>query len=862
MHPAVSRLAPVCKVRPFSPPRANYIALHFHAFAPAFSPNRGVFFQEYDPSAAEGSGRWTPLLSGRAQPNFNLSTTILSAATFPAVDVMESRPALSMRMPSPGLYVYDFGQNLPGWCRLRITGTSGLQVQLRHAEVLQHPPYGPFDGNIYLANLRSATATDVYIAKGDPNGETVEFSMSQHGFRYVELSFPGSPNQPPPAIDTVEVAYARSAVAQTGLLTVSNPLLQQVHDNIVWGQASNLMMIPTDCDQRDERYGWTGDAAITSDEAAQNFDLGAFYHNWLRMVDDTSQNGAVPCWVPGGVGSRSPHAGGSCDASWSSAYPSVAYALYHWNGDVTAPRKYWAGLTRFVDNEFAKTVNGSSIDSIFATWGDWQPAYGSPSNPGFVPEPRAPKEFVSGFTFVSDVGHMAEMATAIEGDEGRADAAKYTAMYATAKAAFHIKWFDTKNSWYADGGQTGQVLALALDRRPPAMMSPVQKAAVLARLVRNIDELHANHTTSGIIGFRHVMDVLSENGFADIALAIMTGTSYPSFGYQILNRYEPATTVWELWQSDTTGPRMNSRNHIMFGGPGSWLHTYVGGISNGPGSVGYEHVWFAPPATLIAQALALAGTGSDASPQPCATGSHTREHTAGPRATMAASASDPLRWGTATKETGRGTFALFWTLPPAAPVNQSCASGDEGNSLVVNCTGVGVAEVTFADYGTPLGDCEVGLSKGSCTTANLSQIVAGVCNGQDSCTLECTARVPSGQFMGCNISATSFNGSVRQKSVPMVDPCPGKKRVGLQVRCQAGGLNVRSTAPANSLATTAMPLLGEDPRTASVTESGTVLWAGGRYVPGILGVRGAVLTDGAVLIGHGSGVYDFRLLGR
>eukprot|EP00040_Diaphanoeca_grandis_P031770 m.190577 g.190577 ORF g.190577 m.190577 type:complete len:1125 (-) comp32410_c0_seq1:45-3419(-) len=803
----------------------------------------------FDPSAP-GVGSWTAVLSGTAQPNFNLSTTNLSAATFPAVDVIQSRPALTMTMPSPGVYVYDFGQNLPGWCKLQITGMRGVQVQLRHAEVLQHPPYGPADGNIYNANLRTATATDVYILKGDPNGETIEFSMSQHGFRYVELTFPGSPAQPPPSLNTIEVAYARSAMAQTGQLTVSNPLLQQVHNNIVWGQASNLMMVPTDCDQRDERYGWTGDAAITADEATQNFDMGAFYHNWLRMVDDSSQNGAVPCWVPNGVGFRSPHAGGSCDASWGSAFPSVTYALFHWNGDVTAPQRFWPGLTRFIDNEFAHTANGTQIDQIFATWGDWQPPYSSVFHPNFVPEPRADKEFVSGFTFVTDVGHMAEMAMVIEGEAGEADVAKYTAMYAKAKAAFHARWYNNKTTWYDDGGQTAQVLALALDKKPPHMMSPTQKAGVLARLVQNIVGLHGNHSTSGIIGFRYVMDVLSDNGQADIALAILTQTAYPSFGYQILNKYEPATTVWELWESDVTGPRMNSRNHIMFGGPGSWLHTYVGGIKNAAGSIGYESVWFAPPATLITAAITRSSL-SEAQ-------SNTHKGVSDTwRSVMADSASDPLRSVSATKETGRGTFALFWSLQ-TAPINQSCGEMIEGDVVSVNCTGVGINTVVFADYGLLSGDCDTGLKKGNCTTPSLTQAVANVCDGQDSCSLDCSARVgPS----FCNITATSSNGSITYDTVPIADPCPGMyKTVGLQVSCHSSCLAIRASSPANSIATTAIPVLDKDPQDVTITESGTVVWKNGLFVPGVVGVESAEVGESSITINvrHGSGVYDFR----
>jgi alpha-L-rhamnosidase len=140
---------------------------------------------------------------------------------------------------------------------------------------------------------------------------------------------------------------------------------------------------------------------------------------------------------------------------------------------------------------------------------------------------------------------MMEMATAIEGEPGRESVAKYTAMYAVVKAAWHKKWFDTKNQWYQDGGQTAQILGLALDRSLPHIMSPTEKTSVLTRLVMLIKS-NANHSTSGIIGFKHAHEVLSENGYGDLAYSMMTQTSYPSLGYQILNKYEPATTVWEL----------------------------------------------------------------------------------------------------------------------------------------------------------------------------------------------------------------------------------------------------------------------------------------------------------------------------
>lgn len=613
------------------------------------------------------------------------------------------------------------------------------------------------------------------------------------------------------------------------------------------------------------RYGWTGDAAITADEAVQNFDMPAFFHNWLRMVDDVSQNGAVPCWVPGGVGARSPGPRGSCDASWGSAFPSVAHALYNWNGDVTAAQRFWPGLTRFIDNEYARTANGSRLTDIFTTWGDWQPAGTSPANPTFVPEPRVDKPFVSGFSFVNDVGRMAEMASAIGGAAGRADAAKYTNMYAALKVAFHKQWYNAQAGWYADGGQTAQVLALVLDRgAAPAMMTSAQKAAVLRRLVQNIED-HGNHSTSGISGFRYVMDVLSDNGRGDLAYALMTQTSFPSFGYQILNAYEPATTVWELWQSDVASPRMNSRNHIMFGGPGSWLHTYIGGISNAPGSVGYQHVLYAPPAALIAQAVAapapllndaLSVSGDRVQPL---------EHAPGVRSIRSSAASEPLRWVSATKETGRGAFALSWSLP-SPPSNQSCDSGDEGSAVAVNCTGVGIGAVIFADYGVPVGNCGTGLLKGNCTSssANLIQQVSSVCDGQESCSLECSDRVAPGQFMGCIVTATPIPGAVQRQPVrvPLPDPCNGaRKYAALRVRCSSGTLLVRAATPPNSIATTALPLLGGDSRRAKVTENGAVLWQSGKYIPGVPGVTGAEIQGNILLIRHGSGIYDFRRWG-
>lgn len=318
-----------------------------------------------------GKSIWTPVINGSK----NVAHTTMSSAAFQPITVVDVRTPSTMTMPGPGVHVYDFDQNGPGWVRLSMTAERGVVVQLRHAEILQHPPYGPEDGNIYVGNLRSATATDVYVFKGDPAGEVVEFAFTQHGFRYVELTFPDQTTYPGATLESLEFIVVRSNVALAGDLTVSDPMLQHVHHNYLYGQASNLMMVPSDCDNRDERFGWTGDSALTADEASLNFDLSSFYDNWARMLDDSSQNGAVACWVPGGVGHSSPPAGGSCDASWGSAFPSVVYALVKWSGDVLAPQRYWKGLSRFVDNEYSR-ISGGSVKNMFAGLGDWVPPKG------------------------------------------------------------------------------------------------------------------------------------------------------------------------------------------------------------------------------------------------------------------------------------------------------------------------------------------------------------------------------------------------------------------------------------------------------------------------------------------------------
>eukprot|EP00729_Bicosta_minor_P017734 gene17734-15375_t len=528
----------------------------------------------------------------------------------------------TMESPSEGVYIFDFLQNGPGWCRLSMTSEAGVVVQLRHAEVMQHPPYGPEDGNIYVGNLRSAKATDVYVFKGDPDGE-VEFSFTQHGFRYVEITFPGSVGLPGPTMESLEFIVVRSSVDVAGDLTVSDSMLQKVHHNYFYGQASNLMM-----------------------------------------------NGAVACWVPGGVGHSSPRAGGSCDASWGSAFPSVVYALTHWNGDVLAPTRYWTGLTRFVDNEYSRTRNSTNpalpgdVKNIFSGLGDWVPAPKSNDNPAFVPEPRGDSKYAAGVAFLRNVRQMVEMATV--GGLPKDQISKYQNMFTEVCGITDQK--------YASGSQTDSVLALEISECIPAANV---KAAVVARLAAAIKS-NDYHTTSGIIGWRFAPEALSNNGHASLAYALMTQTTYPSIGYEIIGKTgEPATTLWELWDSDAEGPKMNSRNHIMFGGNGKWLHTYVGGIANAPGSVGFDHVWLAPPGDLLLDAVKAVTIPNSTS-------------------------SSPLTWGSASQAGSKGAIAHTYRL-----VAGSSPSSYAGLSVIVEVPANAVGTTVIPLLGAAVATCTI-----------------------------------------------------------------------------------------------------------------------------------------------------------
>ena len=367
---------------------------------------------------------------------------VLSAQMMPAIQVVDTIVPLRMTNPKPGVYVFDMGQNFSGWARLRVEGPRGTDVRLRFAELLYD------NGMINQENLRSARAEDLYILKGE--GEEIwEPRFTYHGFRYVEVTgFPGTPG-----LDTIRGRVVHTAVEPTGSFACSKPVLNGLQRIIVWGQKTNLHSIPTDCDQRDERMGWMGDAQGTAEEAIMNFDMAAFYTNFVRDIRDVQDDkGRITDTVPHVWGGR------PADPAWGTAYPLICWYMYQYYGDTRVLEEHYDGVKKYVEFLRTKAENGLVK---FSYYGDW------------VAVEKCPGSIVSSFYYYYDVKVLADMARVLGKTQ---DATLYDKLAAEIKAAFHKEYFDPKTGNYANGTQTANTLALFLDmpdgeRGPPGAAS-------------------------------------------------------------------------------------------------------------------------------------------------------------------------------------------------------------------------------------------------------------------------------------------------------------------------------------------------------------------------------------------------------
>lgn len=461
--------------------------------------------------------------------------------------------------PQPGQYIFDFGQNLSGVCRLKIKGNRGQTITLRFAEMLQA------DGTLYRANLRTARATDTYTCRGSGVEEwTPRFTF--HGFRYVEV---GGLHSKPDA-DLLTALVLHSDLHPTGRFRCSKPILNRLNENIRWGLRGNFLDVPTDCPQRDERLGWTGDAQVFIGTAAFHYDIREFFHKWMHdLVDGQRKDGAFPDVAPNLLPSFG-------NAAWADAGIICPWKIFWHYGDKSILQECYPAMVRWI--EYQEKTSHNLLRPTTA-YGDWLAI--DAVTPQNAP---VPCDLVGTAYFAHTTQLMEKIATVL----GRkADALGFRRLHERIVQAFQ-RAYVTPDGHVVGHCQTGYLLALSFDLLPPQI-----RPKAFGYLVGLI-EARDWHLTTGFVGTPLLCPVLTRFGRTDIAYRLLLQDTYPSWLYTIKNG---ATTMWERWNSYTKengfGPvDMNSFNHYAYGAIGEWMYGVIGGIR--PLAPGFKKILFAP----------------------------------------------------------------------------------------------------------------------------------------------------------------------------------------------------------------------------------------------------------------------------
>jgi len=494
---------------------------------------------------------------------------LVAPAGPPVRRIQELRPERILTTPS-GETVVDMGQNMVGWIRLKAGGPAGTAVTLRHAEVLSK------DGKFYTDNLRAAKQTVTYTLRGTGT-EVFEPHFTFQGFRYVLVQgFPGQL-----ALDNLTGIVVHSDIAPAGTFDCSEPLINQLQHNIQWGQKGNFVDVPTDCPQRDERLGWTGDAQAFARTACFNAHAADFYTKWLKDVAaDQKASGAIPHVIPNVLQRLDPKAN-AASAGWADAAVIVPWTVYLSYGDRRILERQYASMKGWVDY-----MAGRAGDSFFwnndFTYGDWL-AFASTSSD--YPGATTDKDLVSQAYFARSTDLLQKTAAVLGKKE---DAERYAALLARVKQAFNAE-FVTSTGRLASNTQTAYSLALAFDLLPENLRS--QAAGRLAGDVRKF-----KHITTGFLGAPLICRVLSNYGYLQEAFMLLTRKQYPSWLYPVT---QGATTIWERWDGikpdgSFQDAGMNSLNHYAYGAIGEWLYSVVAGLEIDPEKPGYRHTIVQP----------------------------------------------------------------------------------------------------------------------------------------------------------------------------------------------------------------------------------------------------------------------------
>ncbi len=486
----------------------------------------------WDTSGFHADGHWRPASRGDAP------SAQLVSQNFEPIELEQILKAKTITNPSPGVYLFDMGQNMVGTEKLLVRGPRGTRVQLRFGEVLQP------NGQLYAANMRTAGETDVYTLRGGGE-ETFVPHFTYHGYRYVEITgYPGKPS-----LDAVAGLVFHTAAPFTIKFETGNPTVQQLWKNILWGQRGNFESIPTDCPQRDERLGWMGDAQVFWRTASYNMDLASFSEKFdadMRVAQSAEGNFSdITPRVGTVVGDGSP--------GWADAGVIIPFVAWTQFGDRRIVVDAWESMDRYLGLLLSQNPDFISHRQAY---GDWL-AIGS----------TTPQDLIATAYWAYDTQLMAQMARAIDRP---ADAKRYEQLFAQIRSAFQQRFVRSDGSVGSDS-QTSYVLALHMGLVPDDL-----RAVVAQKLVADL-QAHQWHLTTGFLGTPYIMEVLSNTGHSDAAYKLLLQDTFPSWGYMVRHG---ATTMWERWNGDQmlADPGMNSFNHYAYGAVGEWLYRYVAGI--------------------------------------------------------------------------------------------------------------------------------------------------------------------------------------------------------------------------------------------------------------------------------------------
>lgn len=507
----------------------------------------------------------------------NSKSNLIATINEPIRKHEQFKPTRIITTPA-GEKVMDFGQNLVGWVQVQIKGRPGDSIVLQHAEVLDK------NGNFYTTNLRAAKQKNTYIFKGNGT-EIFEPHFTFQGFRYVKIT--GFNGDLTPDNFTAFAIY--SDMPPTGSFSCSNQLINQLQHNIQWGQRGNFLDVPTDCPQRDERLGWTGDAQAFSRTAAFNFQVNNFFAKWLKDVAaDQREDGSVPFVVPHVLGKND-----MGSAGWADVATIVPWNMYLAYDDKRLLEQQYPSMKAWVEY-----IHGKSVNDLWNSgfhFGDWLFYHPDDDLDGRA---AITDKYLIAQCFYAHSTQLLINAAKVLGKT--ADVTAYTALLQRIKAAF-LKEYVTPSGRLVSSSQTAYVLALNFDMLPEEL-----RPQAAQRLVENIKSYN-NHLTTGFLGTPYLCHVLSRFGYLDVAYTLLLQDTYPSWLYPVKMG---ATTIWERWNGQKPDhsfetPTMNSFNHYAYGAIGDWMYRVIAGIDTKEDAPGYRQIIIRPhPGGSITQATA------------------------------------------------------------------------------------------------------------------------------------------------------------------------------------------------------------------------------------------------------------------